>query len=206
MQDFFQLNTIPLGIVFYMVCFISITKVYETKTTQLFIKPVIALFFLIIDDNVDYYLFNIHSTSNLHVLTAVLGYNLRIFILLCLVFIALRDYLTKRKYLLVIPLIVNFIITMLAFNTHLVFWYNAITGEIERGPYAYTPHFISLLYVIFLIVVGVRCVLLRNNMEGILIIFGCLFNIVCTYVEMVFQLRGILMGSVSIVLVFYYMY
>lgn len=206
LQGFFQLNTLPVGIIIYMIIMVSVNRNYEPEITKRFKIPIFMLLALIIDDNVDYYLFETGSISIVHVVTALVGYNLRINILVAMMFIILRNDCDRRKYLLIIPATICLILSSLALFTDMVFWYDPVDGHICRGPLAYVPHMTSVIYMAVLVYEGWKCIRKEKVEEGLIIVIGCILNAISIAVEMLFALRGILMGTIALIIVFYYLY
>lgn len=205
LQELVQINFLPLCIIIFLIIFIGFNDVYEHEVTRMFVKPVIFLVILIIIDNFDYYLLEGKNVGNIHVFTAVAGYNIRIWLMLSLIFIEIREESRKLKNLLLIPSVINLLITCLAFFTKLVFWYGE-NGEIMRGPLSYTPHVISLLYSIVLFAYGLYIMKYDRWRETIVVCLATTLSLLGTLVETVFQLRGILIGVVSLDVAFFYMY
>ena len=205
LQDLVQINFLPLGIVLFLVVFLAFNHAYEEKLTRRFIAPLILLVCLVAVDNIDYYLLNGKSTSIIHVLTAVLGYNIRIFLMLSLLLVASRTASRREKLLTTIPAVLNLLITCLAFFTRLVFWYGS-NGVIVRGPLAYTPHIVSLVYSIVLFWYAIRAHQQGRTHEGIIIAIAVILCLLGTFVEMAFALRGILIGVIAMDVTFYYLY
>ena len=205
LQDLVQINFLPLGIIMFLVVFLLFNYTYEQKLTRQFIPPLVLLVCLIIVDNFDYYLLNGRSTSIVHVLTAVLGYNIRIFLMLSLILIASRNASRRERLLLLIPAIANLCITCLAFFTKLVFWYGT-DGIIVRGPFAYTPHVMSLIYSAVLFWYAFRAHQQGKTHEGVIIAIAVILCLAGTFVEMAFALRGILIGVIAMNVTFYYLY
>lgn len=205
LQNLVQLNFLPLGIILFLVVFLLFNYTYEQELTKQFIPPLVLLVSLIIVDNIDYYLLNGSDTSLLHVLTAVLGYNIRIFLMLTLILIASRNASRRERLLLWIPACVNLCITLLAFFTKLVFWYGA-DGNIMRGPLAYSPHFTSLIYSAVLFWYAYRSHQQGKSHESIIISIAVLLCLAGTYAETKYALRGILIGVIAMDVTFYYLY
>ncbi len=205
LQQLIQINVLPLCIIIFLIIFIGFNDVYEHEVTEMFVKPLFFLIILIVIDNIDYYLLNGRNTGFIHVLSAVLGYNIRICLMLSLIFIELREEKKILKNILVIPAVVNFVITMLAFFTKLVFWYGE-DGSIMRGPLSYTPHVVSFLYAVILFVYGIYILKYDRWRESIVVCVATMLSLLATFVETMFQLRGILIGVVSLDVAFFYMF
>jgi diguanylate cyclase (GGDEF)-like protein len=206
LQEFWQLNMIPVGVVLFMFVFVFSNKTYEPELTKRLLIPIVGLLIVIIDDNIDYHLIMIHDSSIFHRYIAVVGYNMRIIILLSLIFLVLRNKEWKYKPLLTIPGSVCIVLTSLALFTDKVFYYDYNTGVIVRGPLAFTPHITLGIYVLGLFVYGCYRARTHYAEEGNIIVLGCLINCLATFVECKYSLRGILMGTIALIVVFYYLY
>ncbi len=205
LQQLIQLNFIPISLILFLIVFLVINDSYEHWLTLYFIPPLVGTTLLVIIDNIDYYFFNITDRGILHRLIAILGYNCRIVIMLSLIYIALRNIKNPKKHLLIIPAIINFFITILALFTDLVFSYGE-SGEIIRGPLAYTPHITCILYCIFLFGYAVYITKNGRNSEAIIIFMTVSLTLLGVLVEAMNQLRGILIGVISMNISFYYLY
>jgi diguanylate cyclase (GGDEF)-like protein len=206
MQEFWQLNMLPLGVVIFMFIFVISNKPFEADLTKRMLIPIIGLLVVIIDDNIDYHMIMTHNPGILHRIIAVIGYNMRIIILISLVHLILRNKESKKKWMIAIPGAICIFITTLAIFTDFVFYYDYTTGIIVRGPLAFTPHIILGFYVLCLLALGIYKCRHHYKEEGLIIIIGCLINCMATYVEFKYALRGILMGTIALIVVFYYMY
>ena len=205
LQELVQINFLPLGIMLFLGFYLWFNDSYEHELTRFFIVPMILLGVLVIDDNIDYYFFNGQSTQLRHVITAVLGYNIRIFLMLSLILIELRHVQKKTKALLFIPAIINLLITSTALFTKWVFWYGE-NGQVMRGPLAYTPHVISFLYALLLLAYGLYILRFGRWQESIIVCTATLLSVTGTLAETIFQLRGILIGVIAMDVTFFYLY
>ena len=204
-QGFFQMNTLPVGIIIYMTIMIVMNRNYEPEITRRFKAPVFMLFVLLISDNIDYYLYSTHDTSLLHVLTVVTGYSLRIVIMVAMARIAARNDHVKHKKLYAIPAAVCVCLCISALFTHLIFWYGE-DGSIQRGPLAFTPHITALFYAVIFGYKGIDAIKKEKKEEGLIIMVGCVLTCACTAIEMIFSFRGALIGAMSLIIVFYYLH
>lgn len=205
LQNIIQLNFIPIIVIIFLLSFLKINKHYEIKEYKDFKSLVILIILLIIDDNLDYYAFDNGIEGILHIITAVIGYNIRIYLLLALTKIVLKRVDFKFKKYLYIPALINTGVTCLAFFTHLVFWYEGTV--VKRGPLAYTPHIIMLLYCLILFIYAFYTIIrLGKNDEATIIILSVMAGVGGMLVELIFSLRGILIGVIAMIIVFYYLY
>ena len=205
LQEIIELNFLPLGILLFMGLYLWFNNAYEHELTRYFLVPLILLAVLMIDDNIDYYFLSGKNVGVWHVLTAVIGYNVRIALMVSLIMIEIRNVQRKIKYLVFVPAIINLLITCCAFFTHWVFWYGE-DGQIMRGPLSYTPHVISFLYAILLITIGIYVLRFGRWEECIIVCLATTLSVVGTIVETVFKLRGILIGVVAMDATFFYLY
>ena len=205
-EDFMQMNLAPLGMLAFMCIIIYANKDYEPEVTKRFIAPIVLIFFLIILDNMDYSLYRLNDIGIIHRIVAFLGYNLRINLLLTLIFIVLRKNTNKYKKFLVIPATICFLVESLSLFTNWVFTYDNETGEFKRGILGYTPHIIAIFYMSILIYVGIKLIFQDKLTEGIIILFGSYLNVIATIAETLYQLEGILISTITLIVVFYYLY
>ena len=205
MVDLIQLNFLPVVATLFMGFFLVINKKYEPTLTALFKAMFFLLIVLIITDNTDYYMYDAGSTYILHQAIAVIGFNVRILILLRLVTIMDHNITGRIRKVAVLPMVLNFCILMLSFKTHLVFWYDE-SGVYQRGPLGYSSHIAMaayLIYGIFLARAASRkgqkneCYIIA--IEEILCVFG-------TLAELNYNVRGILIGVIALNITFYYLY
>lgn len=205
LQDVFQINFVPCSIVFFLMLFMLFNKPYEADLVKRFMLPTILLVLLIIVDNFDYLLFDHGDTSYVHVTTAILGYNIRIFILICLIFISVRKNRIKHTALVLVPAIVNIFVCILAHFTHLVFWYNE-DGVVVRGPLAYWPHITFLVYILMFLTIAWMKLKRGKHNEGVYLVCAIVLSGIAVAVETILQLRGILMGIIALDIFCYYLY
>ncbi len=214
LQQLIQINMLPLCLILFLVLFLRFNDRYEHELTVEFYPILVFILGLILVDNLDYYSYDVRNNGLLHVLIAVIGYNLRITILLSLIQVMLKNTgpgpikksgLIRKRIILFAPAILNLFITSLALFTHLVFWYDD-NGLIVRGPFAYTPHFVALYYAVLVFAFSfyIRKHFGKTN-EAIIIGLMTVLSMLGTYVEMQFSLRGILIGILAMAITFYYL-
>ena len=205
-QEIVQINFIPGCIIVFMIVFFVFNSPYEHELTKLFYPVLILLVGLMIADNADYFVFAVGDTGMMHVFTGFMGYNLRIFILVLSLRIAFRK--SVRRYVrigLFIPAFINLAITSLAFFTPYVFSY-AEDGHIIRGPFAFTPHVILLMYAILMYVYSIHIWIRHDRRcEAAVIFMIVTLALLGTFCELMFKLRGILIGVISMAVIFYYL-
>lgn len=205
MADLIQLNFLPVVATLFMGFFLVINKKYEPTLTAFFRSMFFLLIILIVTDNVDYYLYDAKSLHVVHQVISVIGYNVRILILLRLVTVMEYNVTGKVRKPVALPMIVNCCILMLSFPTHLVFWYDD-AGMLQRGPFGYTSHitmFVYLLYGAYLARIAFRK---GQKNESYIIMIEEILCILGTFAELNYNVRGILIGVVALNITFYYLY
>ena len=211
LQSIVQINCIPVLIIIFLVFFLQTNYTYEKEITKKFIPSVLLLVLLIIVDNLDYYAYDSMTVTGLldtlHRLFAMLGYDIRIILMASLISVA-SDRVFSHKHTVLItylPALINVVILIPCLFTDLFFYYNA-DGSIGRGIFAYEPHILSGIYMLFLFTLGIICKKRgRVGETGILLLCGIL-TIFGFLAEFLFALRGILIGVVALDITFYYLY
>ena len=213
LQQLIQVNMLPICLILFLVLFLRFNDPYEHELTKQFYPILAMILVLIIGDNLDYYSYDVQNNGFLHILVTVIGYNLRITILLALIQVMLANTgpgpkktgLARKRIFVYGPAVVCLFITCLAFFTHLVFWFDE-NGEMARGTLAYTPHIVALYYAFLVIAFAffIRKQFGRSN-EALLIILMTVLCLLGTYVEMKYALRGILIGILAMAVTFYYL-
>ena len=200
-----QMNFLSVAATLFMGFFLAINKKYEPVLTSFFRPMFYFLIVLIFVDNIDYKMLDEHLASVAHTFFAVAGYNLRILILLRLVTIMDYNVTGRVKRWLSIPMIINFVILLLSFTTHLVFWYDD-AGLTHRGMLGYSTHITMLCYIIYAGFLACTAYGHGAKNEGMIIIIEGILGIAGTVVELVFSVRGMLAGVIALDMVFYYLH
>ena len=204
LQEVIQLDFLPIGIIVFLLMFLKFNDAYEHELTTRFNLPVILLLCLVIVDNIDYYVIDTKNSGMFHVLIAVLGYDLRLNLMTAVVFMAVRRVKVKHKLLIVLPTTVNMILLTFAFFTHWVFWYE--DGVVRRGFLAFTPHVVCLTYAVILYFIGSQKYKNSKENEAQLIWVATTLTLLAVLAEMIWQLRGILIGVIALDIMCYYLY
>lgn len=206
LQAIVQLNFLPVCICIFLVYFLYINHPYEKRLTKRFYPVVVLLFCLIIIDNIDYYCIDSCNIGVFHKAIAMLGYDTRLFIMASLLDIVIERISVEKSNLIYIPAFLNTIIILPCLWSDIVFSYEPVTCNVIRGQLAFVPHIISAVYVLILLILGIRNMLLNKAQEGVLLFICSVLCVGGVYVEMQYQLRGVLVGVIAFNMVFYYMY
>ncbi len=201
-----QLNFFSIVAAMFLGFFLLANRRYEPALTKFFVPIFFFLLILIASDNLDYYMFDKVVTAWPHTFVAVIGYNMRMLILLRLV--TIMDYNVKgdiNRYL-IVPVVIHFVVSLMAFTTKLVIWYDPADGHIHHGILGYTSHVMFLLFLTYGIHLAVLAYRKGTVAETILIILEEAICALATLIETNVATRGILVGVIALCVVFYYLY
>ncbi len=205
------INTVPILIIIFLLFFLRANWRYEVRMTSQFMPPTLLLMILLVLDNLDFYGFinNRFGDMNqiLHRFVGMLQYDVRI-LLMAFLISAVSVRLSPRKHTkfwTILPAAVNVPVLLPCMFTDLYFWYDE-SSHIVRGPLHYEPHILSALYIVFLFVLAVLASKRGRNTEtGILVITGTSV-VTAVVVEMIFEVRGILLSVIALSILGYYLY
>ena len=204
LQEVIQLNFLPVGIMIFLLMFLKFNDSFEHDLTTRFNLPVILLLCLVVVDNIDYYVIDTKNSGMFHVLIAVLGYDLRLNLMTAVVFMSIRREKIKHRLFVILPTAINMILLTFAFFTHWVFWYE--DGVIHRGILAFTPHVACMTYAVILYCIGSQKYKSSKENEAILIWVATSLTLLAVLTELVWRLRGILIGVIALDIMCYYLY
>ena len=203
--ELIQLNFLSVVATLFMGFFLVVNKKYEPVLTSFFKPMFYFLIILIIVDNIDYNMYDGHISPMAHTLVVFIGYNVRILILLRLVTIMDYNITGHVRKSLSIPLIINCVVLLLSFNTHMVFWFDN-TGAFQRVPFGYSTHITMIAYLVYALNLAQISYKKGSKAEAILIIMESLLAVLGTIIEVIFPIRGILAGVIALSMVFYYLH
>ncbi len=201
-----QLNFLPMCICVFLIYFLVINHPFERALTKRFYPLVILLFLLIVIDNLDYYCIDSCNTGIFHKLVAMLGYDIRMLISASFIGIAIEHINHEKSRWIYIPCIINVLLILPCLFAKLVFDYEPGTCRIIRGPLAFVPHIIFALYILILLYYSTRIIFYNRISESIMLYICSTLCVLAVLVEMIYQLRGILVGVIAFNMMFYYMY
>ena len=205
------MDTVPILILIFLLYFLRANWRYEVRQTAKFIPPTLFLMILIVIDNIEFFAFGKpifgEGTQLVHRIAGMLQYDVRILLMAFLLSIV-SDRLSPRKntrFWTVLPAVCNVIVLLPCLFTDWYFMYDD-TGHIVRGPLHFEPHILSALYMIFLFVLaGMAHKRGRSTETGILSISG-VSVVTAVLVEMLFELRGMLLSVIALSILAYYLY
>ncbi len=125
----------------------------DNKTNRSFVLFTIVVLMLVAADITDHYLAGFDEVNNLRYLFSALGYTLRPAAIVILIEILLRR--RKSIFILWIPIIILGLIAFTSYFTHLMFWFLP-TNQFIQGYLCYLPHFVSIVYLIILVIMTIK--------------------------------------------------
>lgn len=205
LQEIFQMNILPVSIVIYMLITILSNRRNNLDITRKFLVMLIGTILLILIDNFDLYCYRTGINGFVHKFVTIIGYNLRINILLAIILTILRHNTNQYKLLTILPAFICSIITLSGLLTNLVISFDSNTNDMIRGPLAFTPHITLGFYCLLLIYLGIKKISEQNKCEGWTILTGCALCCFATLIESNFLIHGPLVGTISLAIIFYYL-
>ena len=202
-NNLIQMGFLPIGIIVFLLMLLYLNDSFGTVIFKSFKFPIILLILLVISDNLELVFLTLKINNWFHIFLTYNGYNLRLAIMLALIFRTLKDSYVKHKWVLFLPLLSNMIICSLAFKTQLVFWFDE--SGMHRGLLSYIPHFISGVYGIILLLICMYKSSIGRSSEASFLGFSLTFSMSAMVIETVTQVHGLLMGSLILNVLGYYL-
>ena len=205
------INTVPILILIFLLFFLRANWRYEVKQTALFMPPTLLLMILTVLDNLDFFAFYYFDfgvyQQFLHRIVGMLQYDVRILLMATLLSIVSCRLIDAKhiKFWTILPSLLNIAVLIPCLFTDFFFTYDE-NGHILRGPLHFEPHILSALYVVFLFFLTFMARRRARTTEaGILSITGAAV-VTAVLVEMLFELRGILLSVIALSILGYYLY
>lgn len=132
---------------------IGSNKSFDDRTNRSFIIFVLITFLVIVAGSIEQLCSYESEPSFLRYFCSSLGYVLRPTSIVLLINILLRR--RKTNYYIWIPIIILAIISFSTYHTHLMYFYYP-NNYFSRGPFGYLSHYISLIYVIALLILIIK--------------------------------------------------
>ena len=211
LQSAVMINTVPILILIFLLFFLRANSRYEVKQTARFIPPTLLLMLLTLLDNLDFFAFSHQGTDNtamfLHKLVGMLQYDVRILLMAFLASIV-TERLSRRKHIklwTIAPAVLNSFVLLPGLFTDWFFTYNE-SGWIVRGPLHYEPHIVSAMYIMLLFLLALMARSRTRTTEAGILMITTSSVVIAVLVEMIFNVRGILLSVIALSILGYYLY
>ena len=204
--DYFTINFFPLTGIAFLMIFLWRNSYLEKQIRRLFYSIISLILAELLIYNLELYLSTIHSSKFMLTLATALGYTIRPLILYLLISLITRnDERQNIKKVLLIPFVVNMAFSFSAFFTDLTFYYD-IFSVFHRGPLGWTPHIVTIIYLLSMVTLSFTHTNKPNKFEQIIIIEITLILIAGTLAESFFSSYIVLRTAITASLIFYYMF
>jgi len=139
------------------------------------------------------------------IFSSAMGYSLRAAIAFFLTRVPTRAWRPKWKLLNAIPIVLNTLVSFSAFFSDIAYGFDE-AYEFVRGPLGIVPFIVGGLYVFEIVMFGVMRFRNGEYQEGMMLIGDFVVILVSLLFEILTQNGGVLVGTESICLIFYYVY
>ena len=204
LEHFIYANYAAIVIVLFMLVFLQTNVNFEKRVTNLFKGALLLVAVLIIADSVESWTAGMEYPTRLRIWMSAIGYTARPICIMCVLEIVIRDRMLRR-ILLLVPAIINAIISFSALFTDIAYYYTA-DNEFVRGPLGWSPYIVSSLYLIMLIVVSAMYFREKNYAEGMIVLAIVVAAVVAVLLERELEVEGIINVTIALSLTFYYLY
>ncbi len=191
-------------IVLFMVVFLITNTSFDKKDSTLFMRAILLAVVLVVVDSVESWTATFSKPCILRILMSSIGYTVRPLCIMCILHIVVRNK-NIRKYLLIIPAILNAFVSFSALFCELAFSYNS-SNEFVRGPLGWTPFYVSGIYLLVLILYSIQYFREKNYYEAIIVFAIVIGAIVAVLLEMIYNRDGLINSTIVISIAFYYLF
>lgn len=199
-----HVNYTTLLLTVFMIIFLLSNTAFSKRITTLFLFSTLCILFLIIADSIESWTALFPSPTQLRILVSAIGYTLRPIALMNVLLLVIRSKDINRK-LLILPAVVNGLISFSAFFTDLAFSYSP-DNQFIRGPLGLSTYLVCGFYLTMLSAITVQYLEERNHYESFIIFCMIIFAVISIYLEVVFAYDGFINSTLAVSLIFYYLF
>ena len=202
----FFVNFAPVVSIIILVAFIKTNVTFSDVINRVFFLVCAAVFLLIIADSTRFVTARMPHPGFLRYFSKSIGYILRVSIIYLTTLIAKRSK-TKRIFLYTLPLlicVILIIINFTPFGRGLLFSCDE-NNVFHRGPLGFSPHFICLIYSIFLLYYSFKN-FSHNRYEPLVVIIIEVAAFTAMTVEILYDFDFILCHVLVSSVIFYYFF
>ncbi len=201
-----HVDFIAILTILYLLIFMKTNDAYEYELNQSFRYSLYLLFALLFSDNLDYYFSRLDYPIRFYRLVLLLGYTLRVALLMSAIYILEKDKISEKiRQLLYLPTVINTVLMVSGlFHNHIV-WVDA-ENVVHRELLSYAPHLLSFLYFLTLVAISFFRFRKGKKVESIILMMSALASAMAVAGEILLNTRGILLSVIALMLTFYYLY
>ena len=202
----FFTNFAPIVSIIIMVAFIKTNVTFSDNTNRVFFITCASVFLLVVADSTRFVTARMDHPTFLRYFSKSVGYTLRPLIIYLITLIAKRKK-TKRLFLYSIPLLFCVImcsLNMIPYTRGILFTCDE-HNVFHRGPLGFTPHLVSFIYAIVLLIYSFKN-LYHNRYEPLVIIIIEIAAFTAMVVEMLYDFDFILSHVLVSSVIFYYFF
>ena len=201
-----QVDFIAVVTIIYLIIYMVSNDVYDHKINTLFTFSLTMLICLTVSDNFDYFFSHQPTPNPFHKYVLMLGYILRVVLLMSAVFILQHDSLTRRsKLLLALPVTLDALVVLSQLFGDTLFTIDE-NNEIHKYLLSYVPHAASLVYFVIVLVIAVKKHKKGSKQEALILYVTLAAVMSAVIAELVLKTRGVLISAIALMLTFYYLY
>lgn len=199
-----HVNYATILLTVFMIIFLFSNTAFTKRISRLFFISTFCVFLLVIADSVETWTASFSEPHPLRIWVSALGYTLRPIGILNIIFILVRSKDINR-HLLILPAVINGIISYSALFTELSFSYSS-DNQFVRGPLGLSAYVVGVFYLVILLVITIRYLKERNHYESMIVFFIVFVAVLSIYLEVAFAFDGFINAAFAVSITFYYLF
>ncbi len=204
LHQLIHVNYTTMLLIIFMTTFLLSNVVFNKRITRLFFVSILSVLILLIADSIESWTATFSEPTLLRILMSSIGYTVRPFAILYIILIVIRDIETNKR-LLLIPAILNTIISFSAIFTNIAFSY-APDNEFVRGPLGLSAYIVSIFYLFTLLIVTIRYLKERHYYESLVVFCIIIVAVLSLYLEVAYAFDGFINAAFAVSITFYYLF
>lgn len=200
---FFQCTFPSVFSLALLLVFIITDRSFNLRTLRMFLLSILSILLLLIFDAIDYSIYLGKEFNPFRIFSTAMGYILRPGTMAFAGYITFRTS-KRNKILYFLPLFINFVFAIFSCFFPLVFYFDK-GNNFYRGPFGFMPFLVSGIYLVFFICISIKK--FKHNLgESLILLLMALLGIFSVFAESVLKFKFIIPTTISISVVFYYLY
>ena len=204
LYNLFHINYAIVLIIIFMITFLFTNIMFEKRITTLFTTAILSALVLVVVDSIESYTAVLPQPTTLRIWMSAIGYSTRPICIMNILMIVVRNHRNKQ-FLLLIPAILNAVISFTALFTDIAFSYDE-NNEFVRGPLGLSAYIVCGIYLLILVIVTIRYLKERNYYESFVVITIVITAVTSLFLEVAFSFEGFINATIAISVTFYYMF